>query len=80
MPARPAKKPDLDTIIDRIDETLPEIHRMCRVARKQKTKPPTDRLCPEARELMRELSEDPIVIDDQDHRTRPKHINGSGAA
>jgi len=76
---QPAKRNELDTIIDQIDESLSVIHRMCKSQLKQK-KAPTDRLpsaqAQQAKVRLQELSEDPIVVDDQ--VTGIRRINGAG--
>lgn len=67
-PRRPTvEEVALDEVIERIDQSLPVIHRMCRVQKKQK-KSPTDRLPAkqEAQRRLKELSEDPILTDSGD--------------
>lgn len=64
-PLRPAgcsaADPDqLDDVIEKIETTLPRIHKMCRVRKKQK-RSPTEKLRSETKSRFQELSEDPIV-------------------
>lgn len=79
-PRRPSiEDVDLDEVIERIDQSLPAIHRLCRVRRKQK-KSPTDRLPIKQAQLMRarfeEMSEDPVVIDPDVEPEQPQRVNG----
>lgn len=83
LPAQPApRQPStvddaLDEVIEKIDATLPVIHKMCRTRKKQK-KTPTDRLKADARRRLKELSEDPILTENgSDIREEsPTQVNG----
>jgi len=62
----------LDDVIQKIDESLPMIHQMCRI--KQKRTRPTDRV----RARFKELVEDPILNEDGTdiREVPPTKING----
>jgi hypothetical protein len=67
-PMRPAKRPTaetgrLDTVIQQIETDLPAVHRLCTAMGKQK-KSPIERLNPESKTRLRELSQDPIMNDE----------------
>ena len=50
----------LDDAIECIESKLPEIRAFCRKTKKQKKA--SDRVSPEAKERLRQLSEEPIVV------------------
>lgn len=82
-PMRPADRSaadtdQLDDVIEKIETTLPRIHKMCRVQKKQK-KSPTDRLPPGTASRFKELSEDPIINSEATEITEgpPMKINGA---
>lgn len=53
----------VDDLIEKIEDSLPTIRKLCRKQKKQK-KAPTDRISPEAKERLKELSENPILNDE----------------
>lgn len=61
-PSDPCEIEDrLDDVIEQIEDALPRIHKMCKVDKKQKRRPSTDKIRRQAKSRFQELSEDPIV-------------------
>ena len=73
----------LDEVIERIDQSLPAIHRMCAIRKKQsRRKATTDRLLPEqakhVKAAFREMVDDPLLTESGDDITEGpvQTING----
>lgn len=69
----------LDDVIQKIDESLPAIHRMCRIEKKQK-KTPASRLPPDkarlAKARFQEMREDPLLNEEGTDVKLP-YVNGA---